>query len=44
MRKNVALGESILENKDIFDYNGSSNGSKDYEALGEEILKREGLN
>lgn len=44
VRKNVALGESILENKDIFDYNGGSNGSKDYEALGEEILKREGLN
>ena len=43
IRKNVALGESILENKDIFEYNHSSNGAKDYEALGMEILKREGL-
>ncbi len=40
IRDNVALAEAPTERKDIFDYNKSSNGAKDYLALCKEILER----
>ena len=43
IRKNVALAESIITHQSIFDYASSSNGSKDYSKLAEEILAREGI-
>ena len=43
IRKNIALAESIFENKSVFEYSPRSNGAKDYKALSEEIIEREGL-
>lgn len=43
IRKNISLAESIFENKSIFEYSPRSNGAKDYKALSEEIILREGL-
>lgn len=43
IRKNISLAESIFENKSIFEYSPRSNGAKDYKALSEEIIEREGL-
>lgn len=43
IRKNVALSESIFLNKSIFEYDLKSSGAKDYKNLGEEILRKEGI-
>lgn len=40
IRNNVALAEAPSEGKDIFDYNPSSNGAKDYLDLAKEIITR----
>jgi chromosome partitioning protein len=40
IRNNVALAEAPSEGKDIFDYNPSSNGAKDYLDLAKEIIAR----
>ena len=40
IRDNVALAEAPAQRMDIFSYNKSSNGAKDYLALCEEILQR----
>lgn len=40
IRDNVALAEAPAQRKDIFSYNKSSNGAKDYLALSKEILMR----
>ena len=40
IRDNVALAEAPAQRKDIFDYNKSSNGAKDYLALCKEIVER----
>ena len=42
-QQNGWLKTDEQKKKDIFEYSGTSNGAKDYEALGNEILKREGL-
>lgn len=41
IRNNISLVEAPALMKNIFDYKPNSNGAKDYEALGDEILKRE---
>ena len=38
IRKNIALVEAPIEDKDIFSYAPNSNGAKDYQALSNEIL------
>ncbi|MGL5348989.1 MAG: ParA family protein [Cetobacterium sp.] len=43
IRNNISLVEAPALMKNIFDYKPNSNGAKDYEALGDEILKREKL-
>ena len=43
IRKNVDLCESAIRHKSIFDYKKTSNGSKDYTKIAEEIIKKEGL-
>lgn len=43
IRQNIALSESIFENKSIFDFAPKSNGAKDYKDLSEEIIIRENL-
>lgn len=40
IRENVALAEAPAARKDIFDYNGKSNGAEDYLALAKEIVAR----
>lgn len=40
IRDNVALAEAPASRKDIFSYNKSSNGAKDYLALSREIVER----
>ncbi|MEM9885566.1 MAG: AAA family ATPase [Bacteroidota bacterium] len=40
IRDNVALAEAPAQRKDIFAYNRSSSGAKDYLALSKEIMKR----
>ena len=40
IRENIALAESPLSGRAIFDYSPSSNGAKDYMALAEEVLER----
>ncbi len=40
IRDNVALAEAPAKHVDIFSYNGSSNGAKDYLALAQEIILR----
>lgn len=40
IRENVALAEAPAQHKDIFEYNKSSNGAKDYLALAKEIIER----
>ncbi len=42
IRINIAIAKSQGERKNIFDYDSSSNGAKDYAKLVEEILEREG--
>jgi len=42
IRDNVALAEAPAQRKDIFSYNKSSPGAKDYLSLCKEILKRTG--
>ncbi|WP_407536496.1 ParA family protein [Cetobacterium somerae] len=41
IRNNISLVEAPALMKNIFEYKPNSNGAKDYEALGEEIIKRE---
>lgn len=41
IRNNISLVEAPALMKNIFDYKPNSNGAKDYEALGEEVIKRE---
>lgn len=41
IRNNISLVEAPALMKNIFEYKPNSNGAKDYEALGNEILKRE---
>lgn len=41
IRNNISLVEAPALIKNIFDYKPQSNGAKDYEALGDEILERE---
>lgn len=41
IRNNISLVEAPALMKNIFEYKPTSNGAKDYEALGEEIIKRE---
>ena len=43
VRNNISLVEAPALMKNIFDYKPSSNGAKDYEKLGEEIIIREQL-
>ncbi|WP_372713637.1 ParA family protein [Ilyobacter sp.] len=43
IRNNIALAEAPALAQDIFTYKPTSNGSKDYKKLAEEILKREGF-
>ena len=43
IRQNVDLAKAPALAKDIFDFAPDSNGAKDYEALAQEILQREGL-
>jgi len=40
IRSNVALAEAPSQHKDIFEYNKSSNGAKDYLALAQEVVER----
>jgi chromosome partitioning protein len=40
IRDNVALAEAPAHGKDIFDYNSSSSGAKDYMSLAKEIIQR----
>lgn len=40
IRENIALAEAPLTGQDIYTYEPSSNGAKDYEALTKEILSR----
>ncbi len=40
IRKNIRLAEAPLENKNIVDYDKSSNGAHDYQAFTEEFLAR----
>lgn len=40
IRDNVALAEAPASRQDIFEYNGRSNGAKDYLALCRELLER----
>lgn len=42
IRENISLAEAPLTNTDIFEYMPESNGAKDYAALADEILQREG--
>lgn len=41
IRENIALAEMPVTGMSIYDYDPTSNGAKDYEALTEEILSRE---
>lgn len=41
IRENIALAETPLTGKDIYEYDSESNGAKDYARLTEEILSRE---
>ncbi|WP_432205470.1 ParA family protein (plasmid) [Cetobacterium somerae] len=41
IRNNISLVEAPALMKNIFEYKPNSNGAKDYEALGDEIIKRE---
>lgn len=41
IRNNISLVEAPALMKNIFEYKPASNGAKDYEDLGEEIIKRE---
>lgn len=41
VRENIALAEMPVTGMSIYDYDPTSNGAKDYEALTEEILSRE---
>ena len=43
VRQNVDLAKAPALAQDIFTYNATSNGAKDYEALALEILDREGM-
>lgn len=43
IRNNISLVEAPALMKNIFEYKPNSNGAKDYEELGEEIVKREGI-
>ena len=43
IRQNVDLAKAPALAQDIFEFAPESNGAKDYEALAQEILKREGL-
>ena len=43
IRQNVDLAKAPALTQDIFEFAPESNGAKDYEALAQEILKREGL-
>ena len=43
IRNNIALVEAPASANHIFEYDKSSNGSKDYLELTKEILAREGL-
>jgi len=40
IRSNVSLAEAPSQHKDIFEYNKSSNGAKDYLALAKEVVGR----
>ena len=40
IRKNIRLAEASLENRNIVDYDKSSNGAKDYTLFAEEFLAR----
>ncbi|WCL80657.1 ParA family protein [Saprospira sp. CCB-QB6] len=40
IRSNVALAEAPSQHKDIFEYNKSSNGAKDYLDLAKEVVER----
>ncbi|MEN0049162.1 MAG: ParA family protein, partial [Bacteroidota bacterium] len=40
IRDNVALAEAPAQRKDIFSYNRSSSGAKDYLELSKEIIER----
>lgn len=40
IRKNIAIAEAPLKKKDILSYNRNCNGTKDYQALTEEIVRR----
>lgn len=40
IRKNIRLAEAPLENKNIVDYDKSSNGAHDYQAFTDEFLVR----
>lgn len=42
IRNNIALAEAPTEGKDVFAYAPRSNGAKDYQALTNEILEKEG--
>ena len=39
IRDNVAVAEAPIKGKNIFEYNKSSNGAKDYMSLAQEVLK-----
>jgi chromosome partitioning protein len=41
IRTNVALEEAVMRGCDVFDYDGRSNGAKDYKSVCNEILKLE---
>lgn len=43
IRNNISLVEAPALMQNIFQYKPSSNGAKDYEDLGKEIIKREGI-
>ncbi|MDM1523840.1 ParA family protein [Empedobacter sp. 225-1] len=40
IRNNIAIQESSVAMMSIFDYSPNSNGAKDYEAFGDEVVKR----
>lgn len=40
IRENIALAETAMTGKSIFDYAPKSNGAKDYKALADEFIKR----
>lgn len=41
IRENIALAEMPATGQSIFEYNGKSNGAKDYQSLADEIIERE---